>query len=640
VWACRRIGVFAEQRGGILYRDKRGPAKDAGKMARSPDPPPRRHAPPNADTPMRRHDSATRRHADTFFLVSRPAGRHDRLAMHITRIPWCFGLSLLLYGISLQAARSEVPEPQKKENTSDSGSPRLPIDVRTDPVGPATSSTTAFDRVTQHLDPGGSFYFYWSLEKIVGHLAAALTTARDRVLPPSLSPNERERFIDRSDLVIQLIRSSGIEGLLAFGGSSKQVEKNLYLTKAFAYAPQPSGFLWQTFTKAPHRFAALDFLPANTEAFGLYDINLLALWQALLKDLAASRIQNVVIALNEFARQVHSNTGMTVDELLSSLGDEAGFVITLNQDAKVTIPLPNGAAEIPEPAGAIFWTVQDDRLFDRLDELFTTNPATQKEDRPDLRIRVIPGAAPVDYVRPTLARIKNYLIIASNDKLVRGFADSLAGNAPTISTVPEFKELAKDVGDSGNMAQYISKRFQQTYYEALWRYMVASGSAKDAGVLNWEKTLYDLLKDWAAYGVAVREQDGLYFVRKETKDINEFFGQVLTGPSYFLFDWETGSQTASSNDVEPTKKEPVDPATLSAIRLNLLKIADAKEKALKARHQHKTQPLVRAEVEKYLPGWVESVVGEIYEIGAIGEPPYATAPVDVANIPAGTRITP
>ncbi len=223
---------------------------------------------------------------------------------------------------------------------------------------------------------------------------------------------------------------------------------------------------------------------------------------------------------------------------------------------------------------------------------------------------------------------------------MRSFAESLAGNAPTISTVAEFKELAKDVGDSGNMAQYISKRFQQTYYEALWKYMLASGSAKDAGVLDWEKTLYDLLKDWAAYGVAVREEDGLYFVKKETKDINEFLGQLLTGPAYILFDQEAGSQTASSNDVESTKKKPVDPATLNAIRLNLQKIADAKEKALKARHQRKTQPLVRAEVEKYLPGWVESVVGETYEIGAIGEPPYATAPVDVADTPAGTRITP
>jgi hypothetical protein len=557
--------------------------------------------------------------------------------MHKTRILWCFGLSLLLYGTGLQATRSEEPAPGKNESTPGSGPPQSPVDVPINPVGSGTSSATAFDRVTQHLDPGGSFYFYWSLEEILGHLSTALTTARDRALRSFPSRNEKEQFIDTSDLVIQLIRSSGIEGLSAFGGSSKRVENNLYLTKAFAYAPQPSGFLWQTFTKAPHRFAALDFLPANTAAFGLYDINLLALWQALLKDLATSRIREVAMALNEFARQVHSNTGMTVDELLGSLGDEAGFVLTLNQDVKVPIPLPNGMLEIPEPAGAIFWTVRDDRLFDRLDEMFATNPTTQKEDQPDLRIRVIPGAAPLDYIRPTLARIKNYLIIASNDKLVRNFAESLAGNAPTISTVAEFKDLAKDLGDSGNMAQYISKGFQQTYYEALWKYLLASGPTNDRGVLEWEKTFYDLLKDWAAYGIAVREPDGLYFVRKETKNINEFLGQLLTGPAYILSGQE-GSRTASSNDVEPTKRAPVDPATLDGIRLNLQKIADAKEKALKARHQHKTQPLLRPEVEKYLPGWVEPVIGETYEIGAIGESPYATAPVDIADIRAGTRI--
>jgi hypothetical protein len=560
--------------------------------------------------------------------------------MHKTRILWYFGLSLLLCGLNLQAARSEESEPGKKENTPDSAPSRPQIGIGIDPLGQAKSSGTAYDRVTKHLDPGGSFYFYWSLEKIVGHLTEALTTARDRALRSSLSPNEKERFIDRSDLVIQLIRSSGIEGLSAFGSSCKQLENNLYLTKAFAYAPQPSGFFWQTFTKEPHRFAALDFLPTNTEAFGLYDVNLLALWQALLKDLVASRIQDVVIALNEFASEVRSNTGMTVDELLGSLGDEAGFAITLNQDAKVKIPLQNGLAEIPEPAGAIFWTVRDDRLFDRLDELlFATNPATQKEDLPDLRIRVIPGAAPFEYLKPTLAKLKNYLIIASNDKLVRSFAEGLAGNAPTISSVAEFKELEKDVGDSGNMAQYISRRFQQAYYEALSRYMAASAPAKDSGVLDWEKTFYDLLKDWAAYGVAVREEDGLYFVRKETKDINEFLGQLLMGPAYILFDHEVGSQTASSHNVESTTKPPVDPAALNLIRLNLQKIADAKEKALKARHQRKNRPLDRTELEEYLPVWVEPVVGETYEIGAIGEPPYATAPVVVADIPAGTRIT-
>src|ERR1700674_2400626 len=108
-----------------------------------------RAASPN--TPTRLSPTPTRRY---FFLVSRHAARHDRLAMHKTRILWCFGLSLLLCGVSFQAARSEELQPKKNENTTDSAPPPSPPNVPVNPVGPATSSATAFDRVTQHLDPG------------------------------------------------------------------------------------------------------------------------------------------------------------------------------------------------------------------------------------------------------------------------------------------------------------------------------------------------------------------------------------------------------------------------------------------------------------------------------------------------------
>src|SRR5271167_1419308 len=89
------------------------------------DPPTRRYA----DTPIRSSPPPTR-----FFLVSRHKARHDRLAMHKTRILWCFGLSLLLCGISLQAARSEELEPKKNESATDSAPPLSPLDVPINPV--------------------------------------------------------------------------------------------------------------------------------------------------------------------------------------------------------------------------------------------------------------------------------------------------------------------------------------------------------------------------------------------------------------------------------------------------------------------------------------------------------------------------
>lgn len=46
----------------------------------------------------------------------------------------------------------------------------------------------------------------------------------------------------------------------------------------------------------------------------------------------------------------------------------------------------------------------------------------------------------------------------------------------------------------------------------------------------------------------------------------------------------------------------------------------------------------RQDTEEYITDWPRSVVGEVYEIGAVGQPPYATAPVDLGGCRAGSKI--
>jgi hypothetical protein len=50
--------------------------------------------------------------------------------------------------------------------------------------------------------------------------------------------------------------------------------------------------------------------------------------------------------------------------------------------------------------------------------------------------------------------------------------------------------------------------------------------------------------------------------------------------------------------------------------------------------------LNKQDVEEYIKDWPRSVVGEIYEIGTVGQPPYARAPVDVGDCRAGSKIEP
>lgn len=50
--------------------------------------------------------------------------------------------------------------------------------------------------------------------------------------------------------------------------------------------------------------------------------------------------------------------------------------------------------------------------------------------------------------------------------------------------------------------------------------------------------------------------------------------------------------------------------------------------------------LNRQDIEDYLPVWPVSVAGEIYEVGIVGQPPFATAPVNLGDYRAGSKIEP
>jgi hypothetical protein len=54
----------------------------------------------------------------------------------------------------------------------------------------------------------------------------------------------------------------------------------------------------------------------------------------------------------------------------------------------------------------------------------------------------------------------------------------------------------------------------------------------------------------------------------------------------------------------------------------------------------KGQMLTRQDVEEYMTEWPRTLVGETYEVGIVGEPPYATAPVDLGDRRAGSKIEP
>jgi hypothetical protein len=488
---------------------------------------------------------------------------------------------------------------------------------------------SSYQRVTANLDPGGVIYLYWSAEKALGELNKKLEAVRDLAASdPSLSPDEKNNLRKNFDLGIRLIFRSGIQRVKAFGLSSREIEPGLFLNKTYTYFPDRAGFLWDSFAKAPHNFPFVKMLPENTEGFTFFDFDLGVLWGALSQALVGSEVPEIPKWQQHFSQQVQAFTGLSLEDSLGSLGDQVGLLVTLDPKVTVKIPLGNEQYEMPEPAAALVWTVKNEKLFDRLDALFTMNPKVQKIDQPGVRLRVLERVEEMPYLTPTMARYGDYLILSSSENLVRGMIAAGSGKTQGIGASPEFTRLSAGMAEEGNAVAYVGQRLQKTLAEL----QIKTSQLREAGnfLLDAMSAKFaGLSADAATYVVAGATGDGWFTSGKATKDVNEVLGQALAIPAYYL-------AVASIEETKRTRENE----KLFKIKQNLADLRAAKEEAISQKNLQEGQLLTRQDIEEYVTKWPSSLVGETYQVGIVGQPPYATAPVDLGDHQAGSKIEP
>jgi hypothetical protein len=369
-------------------------------------------------------------------------------------------------------------------------------------------------------------------------------------------------------------------------------------------------------------------VPANAAGFAFYDFDLPLLWRAISKELKSSDIPEVTQWEEQISKKIQSFVGLTLDDLLNSLGDQIGVIVTLDPQLNVDIPLGNKPYKMPAPVAALVWKVKNEKLFDRLDALAKLNPKVQSTDEADLKMRVLKGMTELPYVSPTLARTGDYLIFSTSEEIVRAMADAQSTKVPGIKSSADFARLAAGTPEKGNCVTYASKAFQKTLADLQIRLSEVRESQSpllEAITAKFARLFADL----ASYGVGSVVDDGWLAYGKATKDLNDLFGEFASLPAYYV----------GVAAIEYAKERRQN-SRLNKIKENLANLQAAKDEAIAEKNFENGQMLARQDVEEYLAAWPDSVVGETYEVGAVGQPPYATAPVDVANYPAGTRIEP
>jgi hypothetical protein len=528
-----------------------------------------------------------------------------------------------------QAEESPSPASERTQAEAKTAEPGATPVGRQKALGEVTPANPSYQRVTANLDPGGVIYLYWNGEKALGELDEKLESIRDlAVSDPSLSRDEKNSLRKSFDLGIRLILDSGLQGIKAFGLSSREIEPGVFLNKTYTYLPDRSGFLWNSFAKAPHDFPFLNMIPVNTEGFAFFDFDLAVFWGAVSKDLASSEIPEVAKWQQHLSQQIQAFTGLSLEDLLGSLGDQVGVLVTLNPKIVVKIPLGNAEYEMAEPAAALVWKIRNDKLFDRLEALFSLNPKVTKVDEPDLRMRVMEGIEEIPYLTPTLARFGDYLIISSSEKLVRGMMDAQSGKTQGIRTSSDFNLLSAGLAEKGSSMAYITKRLQKTLGELQMK--VSQMRESDNPLLEAISAKFSgLSADAASCTVGGASEDGWFTTGKATKDVNEILGEFLTLPAYYL-------AVAAVEQIKQTRGN----VKLTIIKKHLADLRAAKDEAISEKNLPEGQMLNRQDIEEYITEWPQSVVGETYEVGAVGQPPYATAPIDLGDYRAGSKIEP
>jgi len=379
-------------------------------------------------------------------------------------------------------------------------------------TGPGGSIVSAeknsFDDVTRKLDKGGNLYLYLSTEQVMAKMATNIALFSNMLTQMPNVPQENVSKI--FEVLGDVIKASGVEQISGIGASSIAREPNFYYNKFIIhhYAGDSDGLLWTMFGKEPHPLKELDLLPEDT-AFATYmDLDVPLTWKTIQKELKQAHNPQIDQALAQFPDKFKAGAGISFDDVLGSLGGGYGVVFTLDENTKVTLPIPNNPMEIPEPGLAIFAKVKNDAIYNRIDQLSIGNPLVSKSTEGGVKSIGITLPIPMPFrLRPTIARSGDYLFITSSDKMLHDMLDVLNGKQKGYKSTDEFKKLSQGIPTEGNNFSLISEKFGKSMKQVAKSVV----SAQAAVMGNKSKSLQDMMDANPAaitYAVGVNGPEG------------------------------------------------------------------------------------------------------------------------------------
>ncbi len=276
--------------------------------------------------------------------------------------------------------------------------------------------------------------------------------------------------------------------------------------------------------------------------------------------------------------------------------------------------MPGGALEIPSPGLLLAVKVNDDTIFNRIDEQLKSNPQVISVDQPGLKMRTL--ALPVPFIgelRPSTASSGGYLFIASSDALINEALAVSSGQQPGLKGTAEFKHVSQGVPDQGNQFCYMSQRFAETLMKVQQQAM--SNSARNQPQMaNWMQTFMQSRPAFA-YSVGINTPEGCLTVGNGSQS----YASAVLLPSVAV----VGALSAIAI---PNFVKARETAQRNACINNLRQIDAAKQQWALEKGKQATDVPTWDYIKPYLYKIPQCPAGGTYTINAVGERPTCSVP--------------
>ena len=407
-------------------------------------------------------------------------------------------------------------------------------------------------QVTSQLDQGGEAFAYLHAEQFSQAFQAVLASLEKNVsaLPDAGQAQARQGL----GMLDAMLKGYGLDEISGLGFSSFAVRPGLHRVRIVLHhrPGRDKGLIWNILGPAPRRLDEIEMLPAATALAFVSDYNIAKLSEWMSRFSARMMGQNAQGAQGPTPEQALAMmkaglqmAGVDYDRLIKSYGGRLGFLLVLDPEKRVTLPLGTKPLSIPEPAFALLVRVNDNYLFDTLKSKLTATGHNKASEADGMKKIVFPRLPAPFPLEPVIAQKGEWLLAASRLAVVETI---FAGKTPRLSDSDAFKEMAYKLPRRGNGFGYVSPLLPRLVAQALREnkdsFPAPAALEKIAAFIQQGKGFCDVWEN---------SDQGLVYTINHGFDISSLPGLI---DAFIEIAREKGKAQAAAAEAPPAGKEP------------------------------------------------------------------------------------